>query len=174
MQEILPHILQLTFCWSLILHSVYTSGNTIGFREFTVRKKNFLLLRSLPLFLLDHAIFFVHLPPAQDNSSRMHQFRGLIFKHIFTGKRHSLSSPWFGTRTLPGWQGPGVSAIRKQYKAHLLSGVWVDARFTFRGKLLARILHFNAMRYIKHYTENIKEAIRRNACSSPVWCIDSI
>lgn len=32
-----------------------------------------------------------------------------------------------------------------QYKAQLLSSIWVDAWFIFRGKFLAWILHFNAM-----------------------------
>lgn len=86
-----------------------------------MRRKKFLLLQSLPLFVLDHAIFFVHVSPAQDKSSRMQQFSSLIFKHIFTGKRYSLSSSWLRTRTLPGWQGPGVSAIVQGHNTRLVS-----------------------------------------------------
>lgn len=49
-------------------------------------KENFFLYWSLPLFVLDHANFFVPLSPAQDKSSWTWQFISLVFKHIFTGK----------------------------------------------------------------------------------------
>lgn len=78
-------------------------------------------------------------------SSWMHHFSSLIFKHIFTGKRYfqgssqdSDSARLADPRGFSHCTGP-------QYKAHLLSSIWVDARFIFRGKFLAWILHFNAM-----------------------------
>lgn len=51
---------------------------------------------------------------------------------------------------------------------------WVDALSTFRGKLLAWILHRNAMRYIKHRTRSIKEAIRCDACRRDVLIAPSV